>query len=327
MDWPYRLIALVALLGLVFSALVYGAEELSTLALGDASNAPEQRFRKRVATVSDGKPAQLAFTEGGFSSGRHAIKPTPILDEDDQTLAARIRSTPGAPQDPGEASGSESDGEVQESDEQQDPESEAEEAAEQGDDQGSGLESGLYTTTFDAEDCQYQLISEGEVPFDYIYKPDPYDSTDYQGNRVRDDEITRVIGEDHLHRGRVLVSINGVEPDMFTSSAGCGEWMPWSVLREPLTKATDGDYWGGDLAQGEWSVPPGCIWEKVTAFRGGRLDDVVDSNLGPGSVMIDEGNFGLRVRQCQGQSMIRIGEAPPYVPYEYPGPGEEVSGE
>lgn len=189
------------------------------------------------------------------------------------------------------------------------------------------IAAGLYSTTFDAEDCAYQLLS-GDISFDYLYEPDPDDPEEYTSSRVRNNGNTaRAIGEDHLHRGRMLVSINGVEPDAITSTDGCGTWVPWSPLQRPLTRVPDGDYWKGDVADGEYSVPPGCLWEKVAAFRGGRLDDVVDGNLGPGTVMINAGTHGLRIRKCQGQTLTRIGDAAPFIPEEPPNPSRELSRE
>lgn len=308
MEWPYRLAGLVVLLVMVFSALVYGAEQLAAMTDDQAQSDSDSQYTKRAATVSRDEPAQLAFTEGGFTVGTHRIKPEVLEPIDDEDVE------------------DDDDVEDQDDDVNGSGDDQTNDDAEDRDEAVPGLNAGLYTTTFEAENCSYRLINgEGDIPFDYLYEPDPYDAEEYNGSRVRrNDQQVRVIGEDHLHQGRMLVTINGIEPDTFTSSNGCGSWIPWSPLQTPLTKAGDGDYWVGDLVQGEWTVPPGCIWEKVAAFRGGRLDDVIHSDLGPGSVMIDEGTLGLRIRQCQGQSLVRIGDAPPYVPYVHPGVGQEV---
>ncbi len=280
------------------------------MAISDSEGAQvdQELITKQQGTVGKAGPAQLAFTEGGFSAGTHRIRAdeTLFVEQDDKE------------DEKDDGSGdSEEDG----------TELTAEEPDPSGPHSG-GLDAGLYTTTFDAEDCSYRLIRSGDVPFDYLYEPDPYDDEEYVGRRVgRDDQVISVTGEDHLHQGRMLVSILGVESDSFTSATGCGSWMPWTPLLEPLTLATDGDYWIGDLAQGEWQVPPGCLWEKVVAFRGARIEDVVDGDRGPGTVMIDEGTAGVRIRQCQGQSLVRIGDAAPYVPYVHPGPAEELTDE
>ncbi len=318
MDWPYRLVGLIAFLGLAVAAVVVGVTQLVDITDGEQAQVTEERVTKKQATLGKAGPAQLAFTEGGFNSGTHRIAPDTWLTDDDSDN----------PNDNGDDNNGDSDtGDSDNTDDVADDDNTDEPPAPQGP-HSDGLDPGLYTTTFDAQDCSYRLINSGDVPFDYLYEPDPYDPEDYNGRRVgRNDEITRTTGEDHLHAGRMLVSILGVESNTFTSSVGCGSWMPWSPLIEPLTTITDGDYWMGDLVQGEWSVPPGCLWEKVVAFRGGRLADIVAGDRGPGSVMIDEGTAGLRIRQCQGQSLIRIGDADPYVPYYHPGPAEELTDE
>ncbi len=307
MDWPYRLVGLVVFLGLTVFTLVLGVAQLVDITDGEQAQAADDLVTKPQATMGKAGPAQLAFTEGGFAAGTHRIRPNDSLFQDESN----------------EDTDTDTD-----TDENQNEETDAVDLPEPSGPHSGGLDPGLYTTTFDAKDCSYRLVSSGDVPFDYLYEPDPYDPEDYNGRRVgRNDEITTTIGEDHLHGGRVLVSILGVESNTFTSSVGCGQWMPWTPVLEPLTTITDGDYWTSDLVRGEWSVPPGCLWEKVVAFRGGRLEDVVAGDRGPGSVMIDEGTTGLRIRQCQGQSLIRIGDADPYVPYTHPGPAEELTDE
>lgn len=137
------------------------------------------------------------------------------------------------------------------------------------------LEPGLYGTSFTTEGCSFEL------------------------RRVMRTRIEQVIGQDFLRDGRLLVDINGVEPDSFISASECGEWVPWSPVVEPLTTADNGDYWIGDLARGTWDVPEGCVWEKVAGFRGANLWDVEESAWGPGELVIDEDTLGVRLRNCQ----------------------------
>ena len=137
------------------------------------------------------------------------------------------------------------------------------------------IDPGLYATAFDREGCGYELRRYGP----------------------KGDE--RLIGQDHLPRGRMLVSLNAIEPDSFVPLIQCGGWSPWSALYEPLVVAGAGDYWIGDLAHGVWSVPEGCYWEEVADFRGARLADVVASGRGPSTLLIDDESLGLRVRECE----------------------------
>ncbi len=152
------------------------------------------------------------------------------------------------------------------------------------------LEPGIYASAGDASDCQYEL------------------------RRTIRRVGERVIGHDRLLEGRMLVTLNEVEPDTFVSTAGCGDWTPWSPPETPLKQAGDGDYWLGDLAQGIWEVPNGCYWEKVVAFRGVDLADVIDNGTGPEELIVDQGTVGVRVRGCGGRDMIRVRPAPPYEP-------------
>ncbi|MEL6983139.1 MAG: hypothetical protein AAFO29_12010, partial [Actinomycetota bacterium] len=123
---------------------------------------------------------------------------------------------------------------------------------------------GLYASSFDAEGCSYEL------------------------RRVDRSGDDRLIGQERLGDGRLLVSLNPIEPDVFSSVPQCRSWVPWSPLVAPLVQASAGDYWIGDLAKGTWSVPDGCLWEKVVAFRGARLADVTDSGLGPEELVVDD---------------------------------------
>ncbi len=133
---------------------------------------------------------------------------------------------------------------------------------------------GLYATDFEAEGCGYEL------------------------RRVMIDREVDVIGAEYLAAGRVLVSINDVEPDWFSSSVRCGQWYEWSPLPVALSQAGNGDYWVGDLARGVWVVPTGCRWETVVGFRGGSVDDVVSFGAGPEPLVIDEDTYGVRIRNC-----------------------------
>lgn len=140
----------------------------------------------------------------------------------------------------------------------------------------AALGPGLYATSFDTVGCAYELRR-----------------ADTKGDG------DRVIGQDRLREGRVLVSLNGVEPDAFLPSTGCGRWSPWSPLALPLDSAWPGDYWIGDLAYGRWAVPDGCLLEEVVDFRGARLADVVWSGRGPLMLVIDEDTLGIRLRGCE----------------------------
>jgi hypothetical protein len=134
---------------------------------------------------------------------------------------------------------------------------------------------GLYATTFGVKDCAYELW------------------------RVNRSGAYSIIGSDRISTGRMLVTINQVEPDVFNALPQCGVWSPWSPLTEPLVVAGNGDYWIGDLASGSWSVPAGCTWEKVVGFRGAELVDVSDSGVGPDeSLQVDEATLGVRIRGC-----------------------------
>lgn len=136
------------------------------------------------------------------------------------------------------------------------------------------VEPGLYATSFETKNCRYEL------------------------RRVMRDLEERVIGADHLQEGRVLVTINEIEPDRFVASPACGEWIPWAPVTQPLLKADNGDYWVGDLARGRWVVPDGCYWEKVVAFRGAELYDIETSGIGPAELVVDGETLGVRVRGC-----------------------------
>jgi hypothetical protein len=108
----------------------------------------------------------------------------------------------------------------------------------------------------------------------------------------------QIIGEENLSQGRLLVTIDGYEPDWFTASAGCGHWQQWAPRPDPTAPVGNGDYAAGDLAPGRWQVPEGCIWEQVVAFRGAALRDVAANGRGPAVVEVDRSGLGLRLRSC-----------------------------
>ena len=138
------------------------------------------------------------------------------------------------------------------------------------------LAPGLYATAFGVRDCGYEL------------------------RRINKSGEEVVIGQDHLFEGRVLVTINEIEPDSFRARPQCGDWSLWSPLAEPLTSVGNGDYWVGDLAPGTWDVPEGCVWEEVVAFRGAELVDVEHAGMGPEALVVDDETLGLRIRGCTG---------------------------
>ncbi len=148
------------------------------------------------------------------------------------------------------------------------------------------IEPGLYASDLDARECNYELRR--------LNPKGPGD---------------RLIGHERLADGRLLVSIDTIEPDVFRSSPGCGSWARWSPLARPLVSAANGDYWSGDLARGVWAVPPGCLWEKVIAFRGARLVDVVESARGPVELLIDQDTLGVRLRDCD--DLVRLAQPEP----------------
>ena len=126
----------------------------------------------------------------------------------------------------------------------------------------------------------------------------------YELTRIAEDGSIQVVGADSITEGRLVVNINGIEPDFFYSTPGCGEWAEWSPLIEPLSVIGNGDYWVGDLALGTWQPGPGCIWERVSDFRGAQLADVVASGTDDDQFAIDEGMSGIRIRNCDNRSVL-----------------------
>lgn len=145
---------------------------------------------------------------------------------------------------------------------------------------GGQLAPGLYATAFGVRDCSYEI------------------------RRVNKSRVELVIGEDRLLEGRMLVTINEIEPDTFVSMPQCGDWVRWSPLVEPLTSIGNGDYWVGDLEMGTWTVPSDCVWEKVVGFRGAELADVQESGIGPRPLEVDEDTLGVRIRGCSANLVL-----------------------
>ncbi|MEM8923962.1 MAG: hypothetical protein AAGD35_10710 [Actinomycetota bacterium] len=141
--------------------------------------------------------------------------------------------------------------------------------------QQGNIRPGLYSTDFGVEDCSYRLW-----------------------HVERDTRAETIIGEEFLPSGRLLVSINAIEPDWFAASPSCGEWYRWRPRPEPTAPVGNGDYWVGDLALGRWLVPENCLWENTVAFRGAQLRDVRSSGRGPALIEITDVPLGLRVRNC-----------------------------
>ena len=153
----------------------------------------------------------------------------------------------------------------------------------------------------------YVRSIQGELaPGTYATDPTAHDCT-YQLWRVmRKSRTEEVIGEDQLSSGRLLVTIDGTEPDWFTATVGCGGWHQWVPRADRTAPIVNGDYGPGDLAPGVWDVPEGCLWEKVAAFRGAQLHDVVSNGQGPTKLVIESDEpVGLRLRSCQAEVTLR----------------------
>ncbi len=142
------------------------------------------------------------------------------------------------------------------------------------------IDPGIYVTPVETTDCSYELT------------------------RIAEDGSVQLIGSDSITEGRLMVHINGVEPDFFYSTPGCGEWSEWSELAEPLSAIDNGDYWIGDLVQGTWQAGDGCSWERVSDFRGAQLADIVEAGIGQDQFAISESMTGVRVRNCINPSFL-----------------------
>lgn len=142
------------------------------------------------------------------------------------------------------------------------------------------IEPGIYVTPVETTDCSYELT------------------------RIAEDGSVQLIGSDSISDGRLIVNINGVEPDFFYSTPGCGEWSQWSQLAEPLSAIGNGDYWIGDLVAGAWQAGDGCIWERVSDFRGAQLADIVEAGTDQDQFAINDSLTGIRVRNCLNPSIL-----------------------
>ncbi len=321
MRWLPRLLGLGIVLGLIAWSISYSLDTLdNTTAAHDGSRDEtttddDPGDGSILAASEDGSvPEYLAFS-GGIPSGRYNVAdlpgsrdwdygerrgrtPEPSHISADNPVAEEITVTESqyvsGPENDGsqpaeDDSDQDADDESDESDNDSDSDSDSE--AEPTDRDGlPSIVPGLYATRFGVDDCEYEL------------------------RRIMDDNRDHVIGHDRVENGRMLVSINEVEPDSFVATESCGQWSPWSPLVDPLTTAGSGDYWIGDLATGIWTVPPECYWEKVVSFRGALLLDVESAGTGPGELTVDQFTLGLRVRHCSRQPMVWSSDLPPGPP-------------
>jgi len=280
MRWLPRLFGLALLFGLLAWSFSYSLDRLDRISDGAAASAgTAEESEVLESSAGNNTPEYLAFV-GGIPSGAYAVADLP--DSRDWDYGERGGRAPEAPSisedNPVNYNVEVEDGpyvtaaDATEDDSTADDEPNADEQ----DDESTlpSIKPGLYATQFGMDRCEYEL------------------------RRIMDDNRDHVIGHDQLIQGRMLVSINEYEPDSFVATESCGEWSPWSPLVEPLTVAGDGDYWVGDLEIGFWDVPRGCLWEKVTSFRGAQLADVEASGVGPGELSIDQFTIGVRVRHC-----------------------------
>lgn len=296
MHWLPRLVGLGIVLGLLGWSFDFSLEQLDDVASNDARDestvVPDRAVGDEVAAASeDGSAPEYLSFAGGIPSGRYTVADPP--DSRDWDYGERGGREP-------EVSHISPDNPVAErltvvdNDYVTAPSTEPDDADAIVEPRDSlpAIMPGMYATDFGVTDCEYEL------------------------RRILDDNRDHVIGHDRIERGRMIVSINEVEPDTFVATRSCGEWSPWSPLVEPLTAAGTGDYWVGDLAQGVWSVPSGCYWEKVVSFRGALLLDVEDNGSGPDDLTVDQFTLGLRVRHCDGAPMVRASALPPGPPIE-----------
>ncbi len=299
MHWLPRLAGLGIVLGLLGWSFHFSVQQLNELppidGLNESTADPARVAEPEVVAASeDGSAPEYLSFAGGIPSGRYSVADPP--DSRDWDYGERGGREP-------EASHISPDNPVAErltvvdNDYVMAPSVESDEpdgASGSGEPRDSlpSIMPGMYATEFGVVDCEYEL------------------------RRIMDDNRDHVIGHDRIESGRIIVSINEVEPDSFVATRSCGEWSPWSPLVDPLTSAGTGDYWVGDLAEGVWSVPGGCYWEKVVSFRGALLLDVEDTGAGPGELTVDRFTLGLRVRHCDGSPMVRARALPPGPPIE-----------
>jgi len=302
MRWFLRSFGLAVILGLLAWSFLYSFNEIESIADGssdqhmESSTAAADPFGDDsvVASSDDGQePEYLAFI-GGIPSGRYRVADLP--GSNDWDYGERGGRTPAAPSisdgNPVDETVEVIDGPYVSGAESTDVEDDSEpEVSERNHPELPSIRPGLYATRFGVENCEYEL------------------------RRIMNDNREHVIGHDQIQKGRLLVTINEIEPDSFVATRSCGEWSPWSPLAEPLTMAGNGDYWIGDLALGIWDVPTGCYWEKVVGFRGALLLDVEEAGTGPDPLTIDRFTLGVRVRTC-GHSPMTLN--PQLLPVEPP---------
>ncbi|MGI9611290.1 MAG: hypothetical protein ACR2QO_00155 [Acidimicrobiales bacterium] len=280
-----RLVAIGVLFWAVYSSIGYSVENFPKPAIAaEAGPSPVEAMVEAdigPEPLPEPEARTAAFTAGVYAIG-DSPDPKDAARDRDYRPRRRLFVTDERYLDSGSTSSTD-DSDDDSTDDSTDDSSD-DSTDDSGDDESTGnarrlvegeIEPGLYATAFGTENCSFELW------------------------RVMQDRNTRVIGEEHLSEGRLLVTIDGVEPDWFTPSDDCGDWYQWQPVRTSLTVAGDGDYWVGDLENGVWYAPAPCRWEKVVSFRGARLSDVVDSGSGPGSLVIDDETLGVRVRGCR----------------------------
>lgn len=256
-----RIVGLGLMIGLVAWSVAFFQESVEAIEVDSAvgSDPSADRSLARGSERDDGKQPEFLAFHAGFKPGIYDISDLPGSRDRDY----QIRSSG--------SSDSRSTGESTASPSDPAPGVLANYVPEE---QGS-LAPGLYSTSFGVEQCSFEL------------------------HRVMRTRVEQVIGREYLAEGRLLVTINEIEPDRFVSTPSCGDWVPWSPVTEPLAVAGNGDYWIGDLEHGTWTVPTGCIWEKVVGFRGASLWDVEESARGPVELVVDEDTLGIRLRGCR----------------------------
>lgn len=281
MDRLTRLIGALLFVGFLGWSVNYFQSALSDL--GERTEAKEAAAQEstRESLTSDSlidqqpDPKYLAFVPG-IKSGNYQIEDLPGSDDRDY----EVRDQTGSSFDDDDEDNDDDDNDDDDEEDGDDDEEEEDLEPEPYVDPALSLETtgtlkpGIYATAFDVKDCRYEL------------------------HRVMKERREQRIGEDHLNAGRMIVVINEIEPDRFVATPECGDWGEWSPLAEPLKVAHNGDYWIGDLAKGPWTVPEGCLWEKVVGFRGAKLYDVQESGKGPQRLVINSQTLGIRIRSC-----------------------------
>ncbi len=284
-----RLVAIGILLWGVFASITYSVENFPQPAeAGAATSRPSPLATIAEVELDPEAPPEPGPGRPAFSAGAYAIGDSPdpkiaardrdyrprqrifVTDERDLDDERDRRGTRGDRADDSRDRSDRDRSDRDSSDRDRDEDDRPDRYLVEGE-----IEPGLYATAADATDCRFELW------------------------RVMRDRSTRIIGEEHLGDGRLLVTIDDLEPDWLTAAESCGDWYRWQPRSTPLDEAGNGDYWRGDLERGIWFVPQPCRWEKVVAFRGVRLSDVVDAGSGPGSLTVDGDTLGVRVRGCR----------------------------